>query len=286
MANLGVVSTLLGRGDAVFEDRLNHASLIDAGILSRAKLLRYAHNDMQALEESLSSASGNNSVKEKLIVTDGVFSMYGDMAPVTELAELALQHDALLMVDDAHGFGVLGKTGAGLLEQKSLDITQVPILMGTLGKALGTFGAFVAGDEVLIEALINNARSYVYTTATPPAVAAATLTSLKLLQTESWRREKLQAHIQQFRKCAAELDLPLMESDTAIQPLLLGDANTALKLSHKLNDMGYLVSAIRPPTVPEGTARLRITLSAEHSEDNINRLLATLAELFEDIEHD
>ncbi|MDH5571202.1 MAG: 8-amino-7-oxononanoate synthase [Gammaproteobacteria bacterium] len=280
MANLGVISALLGRGDTVFEDRLNHASLIDAGILSRAKLQRYAHNDMQALEAALRSSSINSSIKEKLIVTDGVFSMDGDVAPVTELAGLAQQYDALLMVDDAHGIGVLGKTGAGLLEQENLDATQVPVLMGTLGKALGTFGAFVAGDEVLIESLINNARSYVYTTAMPAAIAAATLTSLQLLQTESWRREKLQANIQQFKKGAAQLALPLMASDTAIQPLLTGDAHQALALSQQLSAAGYLISAIRPPTVPEGTARLRITLSAEHTEQHINSLLEILASLF------
>ncbi|MCW9024821.1 MAG: 8-amino-7-oxononanoate synthase [Gammaproteobacteria bacterium] len=282
MANLGVVSTLVGRSDAVFEDRLNHASLIDAGILSRAKLQRYAHNDVNALQQLLISSQA----KEKLIVTDGIFSMDGDVAPVSDLSRLAQKYDALLMVDDAHGIGVLGQRGAGLLEQENLNSQQVPILMGTLGKALGTSGAFVAGDDVLIESLINNARSYIYTTATPPAIAAATLTSLQLLQTESWRREKLKQLIQHFRKGANECSLPLMESATAIQPLLIGNSSKAVALSERLKKKGYLISAIRPPTVPEETARLRITLSAEHSEEQVDQLLETLAILINMADYD
>ena len=275
MANLGVVDSLVGRGDAVFEDRLNHASLIDAGILSRAKLHRYAHNDMQALTQQLSASAA----KERLILSDGVFSMDGDVAPIKSLAEVAQAQDALLMIDDAHGIGVLGKNGAGLLEQENVSYQQVPVLMATLGKALGTFGAFVAGEDILIEGLINNARSYIYTTAAPAALAAATLTSLKLLTTESWRRDKLQQLIRYFKQQAHEYGLPMMESETAIQPLLLGDANMALTLSQQLYDKGILISAIRPPTVPEGSSRLRITLSAEHSEEQINQLLALLHSL-------
>jgi len=281
MANLGVLSTLLGRSDTLFEDRLNHASLIDAGILSRARIQRYAHNDMAALSEKLEQCGKG----EKLIVSDGVFSMDGDLAPIADMAQLASEHGALLMIDDAHGLGVLGKTGAGSLEQVGLDAVAVPILMGTLGKALGTFGAFVAGDEVLIEALINHARSYVYTTALPPAVAAATRTSLCLLQTESWRREKLAALVEYWKQGAAQLQLPLMKSDTAIQPLLLGSSEKAIRISLQLDEKGFLISAIRPPTVPKGQARLRITLSAEHEQEHIDRLLDVLEGLLKKEKH-
>lgn len=272
MANLGLVSTLLGRSDTLFEDRLNHASLIDAGILSRARMQRYAHNDMTALAEKLEQCDRG----EKLIVSDGVFSMDGDLAPIIDMAHLAQAHDALLMIDDAHGLGVLGRTGGGSLEQAGLDAVAVPILMGTLGKALGTFGAFVAGDELLIEALINHARSYVYTTALPPAVAAATRASLRLLQTESWRRQKLTALVEHWKQGAGQLQLPLMDSDTAIQPLLLGSSEKAIRISQQLEQRGFLISAIRPPTVAKGQARLRITFSAEHEPEHIDRLLEAL----------
>ncbi|VAX12325.1 8-amino-7-oxononanoate synthase [hydrothermal vent metagenome] len=276
MANLGVVASLLGRNDMLFEDRLNHASLIDAGILSRARMQRYAHNDMAVLDEKLAQCDKG----EKLIVSDGVFSMDGDQAPIADMARLACEHDALLMIDDAHGFGALGKTGGGSLEQLGLDTKTVPVLMGTLGKALGTFGAFVAGDEILIEALINHARSYVYTTALPPAVAAATRTSLRLLQSESWRREKLAALVDYWKQGAAQLQLPLMPSDTAIQPLLLGSSEKTIRISQQLDNEGFLISAIRPPTVANGQARLRITFCAEHEQAHIDRLLEALEGLF------
>ncbi len=276
MANLGLVSTLLGRNDTLFADRLNHASLIDAGVLSHARVQRYAHNDMDALGEKLAQCGRG----EKLIVSEGVFSMDGDLAPVADMAQLASEHDALLMIDDAHGFGVLGKTGAGSLELAGLDAVAVPVLMGTLGKAPGSFGAFVAGDEVLIEALINHARSYVYTTALPPAVAAATRTSLRLLQTESWRREKLAALVDYWKQGAMKLQLPLLKSDTAIQPLLLGSSEKAVRVSRHLKERGFLISAIRPPTVPNGQARLRITFCAEHEQAHIDRLLEVLDTLF------
>ncbi|HEB87750.1 MAG TPA: 8-amino-7-oxononanoate synthase [Gammaproteobacteria bacterium] len=276
MANLGLVSTLLGRNDTLFADRLNHASLIDAGVLSHARVQRYAHNDMDALGEKLAQCGRG----EKLIVSEGVFSMDGDLAPVADMAQLASEHDALLMIDDAHGFGVLGKTGAGSLELAGLDAVAVPVLMGTLGKAPGSFGAFVAGDEVLIEALINHARSYVYTTALPPAVAAATRTSLRLLQTESWRREKLAALVDYWKQGAMKLQLPLLKSDTAIQPLLLGSSEKAVRVSRHLKEQGFLISAIRPPTVPNGQARLRITFCAEHEQAHIDRLLEVLDTLF------
>ncbi len=272
MANLGVVSALLGRGDTVFEDRLNHASLIDAGILSRARLRRYRHADGKDLRRQLATVEQG----EKLVITDGVFSMDGDLAPLPDLHQACRQADAWLMVDDAHGLGVVGETGRGSLEEFGLDGDAVPVLIGTLGKAFGTFGAFVAGGETLIETLIQQARSYVYTTALPPAVAEATRVSLRLLQSESWRREKLRTLIRCFRDGALERNLPLTASTTPIQPLLLGEAEKALRISEQLRRQGFLISAIRPPTVPQGTARLRITFSAQHEEQHIEQLLDAL----------
>ncbi len=272
MANLGAINALVGRGDSVFEDKLNHASLLDGGLSSGATFKRYPHADLSQLEKLLIKASG-----QKLIVTDGVFSMDGDVAPLRELANLAKKNDALLMVDDAHGFGVLGKTGGGLVEELNLTQNDVPILMGTLGKAFGTFGAFIAGSELLIETLIQSARTYIYTTALPPAIAEATRASLKIVIEETWRREKLQALISQFKSGAAESDLPLMPSDSPIQPLLIGDSFRTTKMSQQLLDVGFLVSAIRPPTVPKNKARLRITFSALHEFDDVSRLLETLS---------
>ncbi|WP_177417964.1 8-amino-7-oxononanoate synthase [endosymbiont of Lamellibrachia barhami] len=275
MANIGVVSALLGRGDLLFEDRLNHASLVDAGVLSRARMKRYQHADADSLERQLGAAGE----ERRLIVTDGVFSMDGDLAPLPDLAQLAAQNNAWLMVDDAHGLGVLGETGGGCTSHFGLSEEEVPILMGTLGKALGTFGAFVAGSEALIETLIQQARPYVYTTATPPALAEATLVSLHIAQEESWRRERLQMLITRFREQVAGFGLSLMASETPIQPIVAGSAGQALTWSRHLETQGILVSAIRPPTVPEGSARLRITLSANHSDDQLQRLLEVLAEL-------
>ncbi|RLJ19983.1 8-amino-7-oxononanoate synthase [bacterium endosymbiont of Escarpia laminata] len=275
MANLGVVSALLGRGDLLFEDRLNHASLVDAGVLSRARMKRYQHTDASSLERQLGAAGEGR----RLVVTDGVFSMDGDLAPLPDLARLAAQNNAWLMVDDAHGLGVLGETGGGCTSHFGLSEKEVPILMGTLGKALGTFGAFVAGSEVLIETLIQQARSYVYTTATPPALAEATLVSLQIAQEESWRRERLQKLITRFRGQVAGFGLSLVASETPIQPIVAGSAGRALTWSRHLEAQGILVSAIRPPTVPEGSARLRITLSASHSDAQLERLLEVLAEL-------
>ena len=275
MANLGVVSALVGQGDAVFEDRLNHASLLDAGLLSRARLQRYTHLDSTDLEQKFIASKA----RRKLICTDGVFSMDGDMADVTGLARVADAQQAWLMVDDAHGLGVVGKSGRGTLEEHGLGVQQVPILMGTFGKAFGTFGAFVAAEDVVIETLIQKARPYIYTTALPPAVAAATRTALRLVQSEDWRRDHLQALITQFRQGAAQLGLNLMSSTSAIQPLLIGDTGRAVSLSEKLKQRGLLISAIRPPTVPEGTARLRITLCAAHSTEQVEQLLQILDEV-------
>lgn len=278
MANLGAVTSLLGPGDAIFEDRLNHASLLDAGLMSRARLSRYVHGDSAALASKLEASQG----KRKLVVTDGVFSMDGDIAPLPQLAEVARVHDAWLMVDDAHGLGVLGEQGGGCLEYHQMSLENVPVLMGTLGKACGSFGAFVAGSEELIETLIQQARSYIYTTALPPAVAEASRASLALIQEESWRREHLHTLILRFREGAEALGLKLMPSPTPIQPLLVGEAETAMKMSEALYDKGLMIGAIRPPTVAEGTSRLRITLSAAHSEVQVDCLLTALAEVVAD----
>ncbi len=276
MANLGVISTLVGKGDTVFEDRLNHASLLDGALLSRAHFKRYHHADHDHLETLLASSNSNN----KLIVTDGVFSMDGDLASLPDLAKAALAHNAWLMVDDAHGLGVVGAHGGGVVEQFNLSVEQVPILIGTLGKAFGTSGAFVAGSEPLIEILLQKARTYIYTTAQPPALAAATRASLTLLIAEQWRREKLNALIAVFRRGAQQLGLSLMASATPIQPILVGDSARAMAIGNRLFEQGFLVSAIRPPTVPKGSARLRVTFSAEHTECQVEQLLIALERAF------
>ncbi len=273
MANLGIASALLKRGDAVFEDRLNHASLLDAGLASGARFARYRHNDVANLDNEL----GRSDAARKLVLTDAVFSMDGDCAPLPALAELCRQRGAHLMIDDAHGFGVLGNRGAGSAVAAGLTQQQLPIYMATLGKAAGVAGAFVAGSNELIETLIQKARTYIYTTALPPAVAAATRAALRVIQRDDWRREHLQQLIKRFRTGAAQLGLQLMSSDTAIQPVLFGAADTALNISQRLLDLGFLVTAIRPPTVPVGTARLRVTLSAAHGEADVDQLLTALA---------
>ncbi|CAD6876480.1 8-amino-7-oxononanoate synthase [Methylomonas fluvii] len=272
MANLGVISALLGRGDTVLEDRLNHASLLDGGLLSRARFQRYRHADCEDLQTKLAAANG-----KPLLVSDGVFSMDGDLPPLPAMVKLAEQHHAGLLIDDAHGFGVLGKNGGGVVEHFGLSQDDVPILMGTLGKAFGTFGAFVAGSEDLIEMLIQKTRSYVFTTALPAAVAEATRASLRVLQSESWRREQLQNLIGRFRKGAQQQGLQLMDSFTAIQPVLVGDSGQTVAASQRLLEQGFWVSAIRPPTVPAGAARLRITFSAHHTEPQVDALLEALA---------
>jgi 8-amino-7-oxononanoate synthase len=272
MANLGVLAALAGRGNRIFEDRGNHASLLDGARLSGARLVRYRHADVADLERRLVSASSADSG----IATDGVFSMDGDIAPLPALAETAAAHAAWLLVDDAHGLGVVGPQGRGSLAACGLGVNPVPILMGTLGKAFGTFGAFVAGSDDLIETLIQEARTWIYTTAPPPAVAVATLAALRLVESEDWRRAHLQALVRHFRAGATQLGLNLCKSETPIQPVIAGTAEAALHWSAALRDAGILITAIRPPTVPEGTARLRITFSATHSEAHVDRLLAAL----------
>ncbi len=273
MANLAAVTALVGRGDTVLEDRINHASLLDAGLLSSARFSRYLHNDAASLASRLQKATGNT-----LVVTDGVFSMDGDLADLPGLCATAKVKRAWVMVDDAHGFGPLGATGAGIVEHFGLGLNDVQVLVGTLGKAFGTAGAFVAGSEELIETLIQFARPYIYTTSQPPAVACATLKSLELLRTEHWRREHLNKLIARFRQGAAEIGLTLMDSPSPIQPILVGDSQRALQLAALLRESGLLVGAIRPPTVPVGSARLRVTLSAAHSEAQLEQLLQALAE--------
>jgi len=271
LANLAVASGLLKRGDRVLQDRLNHASLLDAGLLSGARFSRYEHADVEALKRDLAVMTDRT-----LVMTDGVFSMDGDIAPLPKLARAAGEAGAFLMVDDAHGFGVLGKRGQGSVEHHGLGSAQVPILMATLGKALGGFGAFVAGSEALVETLIQRGRTYIYTTASPPALAEAGRAALKLVHEEPGRREYLKTLIARFRGGATQLGLKLLPSETPIQPLLVGEAEETLALSQRLRERGILVVAIRPPTVPAGTARLRITLTAAHSEVQVDRLLDAL----------
>lgn len=273
MANLGVIDALVGRGDVVIEDKLNHASLLDGARLSDARLMRYNHNDMTSLHQRLHTASD---FRRRLIVVDGVFSMDGDLAPLPEIIDLATEHRAGVLVDDAHGFGVIGKQGRGSLAHWQLDNTQMPVYMGTLGKALGTAGAFVAADDIVIDTLIQSARSYVYTTAQPDAIAAATLAALDCLQRDHWRQDKLQSLIQRFRTGAEQLGLQLMGSTTPIQPVVIGDSRKAVRIGQQLEQAGILAGVIRPPTVPKNTARLRVTLSASHTEEDIDLLLNAL----------
>jgi len=277
MANLGVIDGLLNRGDAVIQDKWNHASLLDGGRLTDADQLRYPHADMGLLHKRLHNAA---TAKHRLIVSDGVFSMDGDIAPLPEIMALSEQHHAAVLIDDAHGFGVIGEGGRGTVSHFQITPDKAPIVVGTLGKAIGTGGAFVAADELVIETLIQQARSYVYTTAQPPAIAAATLVSLDLVEKEQWRRDQLQQLIQQFRQGAEQLGLELMPSMTPIQPVIIGEDKKALEIGAKLEEQGILVGVIRPPTVPKNTARLRITFSAAHTEQDVNRLLSALEQAY------
>ncbi|MCC5812312.1 MAG: 8-amino-7-oxononanoate synthase [Ectothiorhodospiraceae bacterium] len=274
MANVGTIASLMMPEDLVLQDRLNHASLLDGGWLCRAPFERYPHGDLETLGEQLQRPA-----RRKLVVTDGLFSMDGDIAPLPELAALCAGHGAALMVDDAHGIGVMGPGGRGSVAAAGLSQEQVPLLVGTLGKAFGTFGAFVAGPEAWIEWLLQRARTFVFTTAPPPAVASATLASLRLVQAEDWRRRHLEALVAQFRHGALSLGLQLMPSQTPIQPIILGDAARAVDASQALERRGFLVTAIRPPTVPQGSARLRVTLCAEHDETQVDRLLSALEDV-------
>jgi 8-amino-7-oxononanoate synthase len=275
MANLGTLQALLQRGDVCVQDKLDHACLLDGAQLAGAELKRYPHADVAAAARQLRSRPD----AAALLATDGVFSMDGDVAPLAALAALCAREGATLMVDDAHGLGVLGADGAGSVAAAGLSPRDVPVLMATLGKALGCSGAFVAGSAALVEGLLQFARPYVYTTAMPPALAAAACTAVAVARREGWRRDKLAALVARFRAGACELGLPLLPSSSAIQPLLLGDAQAALDAAQALERRGLLVGAIRPPTVPRGQARLRITLSAAHEEADVDRLLDALAAL-------
>ncbi len=271
MANLGVVTALVGRDDAIFADKLNHASLNDAAVLSRATLHRFAHNDTEMLEKQL----GASSAKRKLVIVDAVYSMDGDLAPMPQLLALCERYDALLLLDDAHGFGVLGEQGRGVLIHFALRSPRI-IYMATLGKAAGVSGAFVAAEPVIVDYLVQNARTYIYTTASPPALAATLLTSMQVMVDEGWRRQHLQQLIAQLKQSLQLKSWHLMPSDSAIQPLVIGENQQALAVSEYLRAQGILVPAIRPPTVPKGTARLRISLSAAHSTEDVTRLVQAL----------
>lgn len=277
MANLGLCQALVKKGDYVFEDRLNHASLIDGGLISGARIQRYLHNDVASAEQKIKNSKHTGTVK--LLLSDGVFSMDGDIANVPALAKLCKKTNSWLMVDDAHGFGTLGETGKGCLQHFNLKNTEVPIYMATLGKALGTAGAFIAGSDELIETIIQQARTYIYTTAMPAAIAEATRCSLRIIQNESRHLSNLNDNIAYFKRCCAQSDLPIQHSETAIQPIIIGNEYSALQISQDLFESGLLVTAIRPPTVPEGTSRLRITLSAKHTSEHIDQLVDTLNQL-------
>lgn len=272
MANLAIPQTLLDRHGLLLQDKLNHASLLDAGQLSLAQMTRYPHADHALARQLLQQSTA----QQKMIMTDGVFSMDGDVAPVAKLNQACIDHDALLVVDDAHGWGVMGATGAGCLSAAGISITEHVLMVGTLGKSAGSFGAFVAGDAEWIETLIQFARPYIYTTAMPPVIAATALAAIELMQTEPQRRQRLLVNVASFRRLATAANLPISQSRTPIQPLIVGESETALQISERLWDAGIWVSAIRPPTVPAGSARLRITITAEHTTEDLERLVAAL----------
>jgi 8-amino-7-oxononanoate synthase len=275
MANLGLVGALVRRNGSVFGDRLNHASLIDGGRMSGAALHHFPHGDAAALDRQLAAVESGPVV----VLTDGVFSMDGDLAPLPALAAVSARHGAFLAVDDAHGLGVIGATGRGSIEHFQLSPAEVPALVGTFGKAFGTFGAFVAGSHELIDTLVQRARTYIYTTALPAAVAAATRTALVASIEESWRRERVLELTRRFRERATAAGLPLADSMTPIQPVMLGGADTAVRASEALLERGFFVAAIRPPTVPADTSRLRVTLSTAHREADVDGLVDALAEI-------
>jgi len=274
MANLGIVHALVGRGDAVFSDALNHASIVDAARLSRAQVHVYPHRDMAGLARMLQESTA----PAKLVVSDAVFSMDGTVAPLPELIALCEAHDAWLVLDDAHGFGVLGAQGRGTPSHFAAASHNL-VYMGTLGKAAGVAGAFVAGHDKLVEWLVQRARTYVFTTAAPPMVSAALSEALQIIEREEWRRERLRALAAQLREGLAGSGYRLLASDTAIQPIVVGSNEGALALSAALHARGIWVPAIRPPTVPAGTARLRVSLSAAHGVEDVQRLVDALLEI-------
>ncbi len=273
LANLGVISTLAGRHDTIFADKYIHASLVDATRLSGARLMRYPHQQLTVLARQLVSCENNN----KLIVSDGVFSMGGDIADIKGLIELAKKNNATLMIDDAHGIGVLGEAGRGSLELFAATQAEVPALVCPMGKAFGVMGAVAAGSGVFIEALKQFARPHIYSTAPPPAIACAAMASLKVIENESWRRQKCHHLIQYFQRRAQELAIPVKPSQTPIQPILIGDIDKALSMTEYLFAQGFLLKAMRPPTVPQGETCLRVSLSCLHDEALIDELLVMIA---------
>jgi 8-amino-7-oxononanoate synthase len=271
MANLGILQSLAKKGDLIIADKLNHASLIDGAKLSNANSVRYQHCDMSALEKRLKSEA-----PQKWVVTDGVFSMDGDLAPLDKIAGMCQKYQANLIVDDAHGVGVVGEQGQGCAEFFNLDQNQLPVLMGTFGKALGGFGAFVTGSQQLTDYLVQFARPYIYTTAMPAILAAANLHNVRLIKNDTSLMQRLKQNITKFKLLAEQAGLNLLASDTAIQPIVIGDSDKLVELNRQLIEAGYLVGAIRPPTVPVKTDRLRITLSAQHTEKQIKGLIEQL----------
>lgn len=275
MANLAVVSSLFSKSDVIFADKLIHASLIDGAMACKAIFKRYPHCELSTLKnlcEQYQYCDGN-----KLIITEGVFGMDGTLAPLKEITTLAKRNNALLLVDDTHGMGMLGSEGQGSLQASGIESTNADILTSSFGKAFGTYGAFVASSQLIIESLKQFARTYVYTTAIPPAIASATLASLRIIQTETWRRQKVQELVQYFRSCANQLGIALTSSQTAIQPIILGNSEKALRVSQYLQERGLIVKAIRPPTVPFASARIRITLTVQHQKHHIDYLMENLA---------
>lgn len=280
MANLGLAQSLFAQSENqsakknyILQDRLNHASLIDAANISASKLMRFLHRDYNSLESKFSRCAASGNTGEVLVSSDAVFSMDGDEADITAMINHCASHKAWLMLDDAHGFGVLGEDGRGSLNHQNIAANDSTIYMATLGKALGTAGAFIGGSEDLIEYLIQTARCYIYTTAMPPAIAEATRASLKLLSTENWRQQSLHKNIIYFKALASQAELNVLSSSTAIQPVMVGGAQKAVEISQQLLRKGLHVAAIRPPTVPDNTARLRITLRADHTRDDIEQLV-------------
>ena len=275
MANVGIISALVGRDDIVFSDRLNHASIVDGIVFSRAQMKRYPHCDMKALEEMLKETPAKT---KKLIVTDSVFSMDGDIAPLDHIVDLAQRYKAMVMVDEAHGFGVLGKNGKGAVEHFGLE-GKIDIQMGTLSKAAGCFGGYVCGSKALIDYLTNKARSFVYTTAMPPMVAAAAARGVEIIRDEPTRRQYLLELADDLRRGLNDLGFDTMNSQTPIIPILVKDTQASVDLSAKLFEEGIWVQAIRPPTVPENAARLRLTVTAAHTREDVNQLLDVLKKL-------
>ena len=269
-ANQAIIKLLLSNNDLLIQDKLNHASLMEAGVNSPAKMLRFKHNDMQHLQTILNT---NSEVDNKLVISEGVFSMDGDCAPIDSLQQQCQSHQAWLMVDDAHGLGVLGKEGKGSASAQHIDNSELDIYMSTFGKALGIGGAFVSGSHQLIDYITNFSKSYIYTTGLPPAMVYCIGESARLVQTQQWRRDHLSELIAYFKLLAVQFDLPLMASNTAIQPVLIGLSDAAIAISQTLKKSGIWTTAIRPPTVPNNTARLRVTLTANHQKQDIEYLV-------------